>query len=66
MSDDEFKILHDFYNIQCEPTGMQRGGVPLMKVKRVHRQNKGGKNFNIFNFSDEANNVALPKALSSL
>jgi hypothetical protein len=63
MSDDEFKILNNFYDIQCEPTGMQRGGLPLMKVKRIHRP----KNRNYFNFADENNNnVSLPKALTSL
>ena len=63
MSDDEFKILNNFYDIQCEPTGMQRGGLPLMKVKRIHRP----KNRNFFNFADEnTNNVSLPKALTSL
>ena len=61
MSDDEFKILHNFYDIHCEPTGMQRGGLPLMKVKRIHRP----KNRNFFNYNEETN-VSLPKALSSL
>jgi hypothetical protein len=64
MSDDEFKILHDFYNITCEPTGMQRGGLPLMKVKRIHKPKN--RNFNAYNFSEDPNNLALPKALSSL
>ena len=64
MSDDEFKILHDFYNISCEPTGMKRGGLPLMKVKRIHKQKN--RNFNTFNFSEDAQNISLPKALSSL
>ena len=41
---------------------MQRGGLPLMKVKRIHRP----KNKNYFNLADENNNVSLPKALSSL
>lgn len=53
MSDDEFKILHDFYDITCEPTGMQRNGMPLMKVKRIHRPRP--KNFNMFNFTEEQN-----------
>ena len=68
MSDDEFKILHDFYDITCENTGMQRNGVPLMKVRRIHRPKY--RNFNLFNFSEDPNNpnanVNLPKALSSL
>jgi hypothetical protein len=66
MSDAEYKILHDFYDIQCEPTGVQRGGVPLMRVKRINRPKN--KNFNLFNFpgGDDPQNVTLPKALSSL
>ena len=66
MSDDEFKILHDFYDIQCEPTGMHRGGVPLMRVRRINKPGKQ-RNFNIFNFTEDgAGGVNLPKALSSL
>jgi hypothetical protein len=52
MSDDEYKILHDYYDITCEPTGMNRGGVPLMKVKRI--QKPKNRNFNICNFSEDA------------
>jgi len=63
MSDDEYKILQNFYDIQCEPTGLQRGGVPLMRVKRVNRPNK--RTFNVFNFIDDTS-IPLPKALSSL
>lgn len=63
MSDDEFKILHDFYDIHCEPTGLQRGGVPLMRVKRINRPKQKG--YNIFNFADDSN-AGIPKALSSL
>ena len=37
MSEDEYKILQDFYDIQVEPTGMNRGGVPLMRVKRINK-----------------------------
>jgi hypothetical protein len=62
--------LHDFYDIQCEPTGLHRGGVPLMRVKRINRpKGMGGgpfapgqstlggaaaRTYNIFNFNDEA------------
>ena len=35
-----------------------------MKVKRVHKPKN--KNFNTFNFSEDPNNLTLPKALSSL
>jgi len=49
LSDDEYKILHDFYDIQCEPTGLQRGGVPLMRVKRINRPKP--RTYNIFNFT---------------
>jgi hypothetical protein len=59
LSDDEFKILHDFYDIQCEPTGLHRGGVPLMRVKRIKRprqQNPYQRTYNIFNFTEEMTN----------
>lgn len=68
MSDAEFKILHDFYDIQCEPTGLHRGGVPLMRVKRINRPLNntgmaaaaGGKRtYNIFNFAEELGGAAV-------
>ena len=65
LSDDEYKILQNYYDIQCEPTGMHRKGVPLMKVKRVNKPKN--RTFNIFNFPDDPSaNVSLPKALTSL
>ena len=68
MSDDEFKILHDFYDIQCEPTGLHRGGVPLMRVKRINRpraNNGNQRTYNIFNFADEANGVTNGSGLAT-
>ena len=37
MSEDEFKMLNQYYDIQCEPTSYHRKGVPLMRVKRISR-----------------------------
>lgn len=37
LSEDEFKLLNQYYDIQCEPTSYHRKGVPLMRVKRISR-----------------------------
>ena len=63
MRDDELRNLNSFYDVQCEPSGFQRGGVPLMRVKRINKAKQ--KPMSIFNFNQvqSHNRPVLPRDL---
>ena len=63
MRDDELRNLNSFYDVQCEPSGFQRGGVPLMRVKRINKAKQ--KPMSIFNFNQvqSHNRSVLPRDL---
>lgn len=40
-SQHQFKILHDYYDVDCKPNGFNKEGVPLLKIKNIKKMRNG-------------------------